>query len=514
MPFRLLTAESKSATVAKNRVAISPAPHVPLESARQNLSSLISPPLIQPKLKIGASNDKYEQEADQVADQVMRMPDGQGTVSASQLSGLASGGSIQRRCVGCQQKLEEGDTLQAKVSPGHTPAVTPSVARGVCSLKGGGQPLPASTRGYFEPRFGHDFSRVRIHVDNRAASLADSISAKAFTLGQDVVFGDGKYQPDSKEGRRLIAHELAHTVQQGKDSAAVSGTVSLSNVESDKIQKDDDDDEERRGHPSSSGSGWRFQLGVGPMRAPSVSGPAASFFPPTPQLPIPGFLLNRGLGFQYSEGQFDFGVFPNLGGSTDFYGTRDIPGLLNPGSSQQQTPTMPQPRIPLPGQSTPPISPNLTPPIQTPPIQTPVHGTGISPQLSLRGLRERIVDRFVLNQSSLPANAAAELDSMAGWIRLASPAIVWITGHTDVSGGEQHNQELSEARAATVRQALIGRGVDASIIESSGEGESDPLISDATIQNQHARNRRVTIEWFDAVPPSSSFRLQSPWLNP
>jgi len=494
--------------MAKNRAAISPAP---LESARQNLSSLTSPPLIQPKLRIGAANDKYEQEADRVADQVMGMPDGQGMDSRTQISGLASGSSIQRRCTGCQQKPEEGNRLQAKASPGHAPAITPSVASGIQSLKGSGQPLPASSRGYFEPRFGHDFSRVRIHVDNRAASMADSIGARAFTLGQNVVFGDGQYQPDSREGRRLIAHELAHTVQQDNGSTGAPTAVRLSSVESDRIQKDDDDDEERRRRRSGSGSGWRFQFGVGPMRAPSPSGPAADFFTPTEQLPIPGFLLNRGIGLQYSEGQFDFGVFPNLGGSTDFYGTRDIPRLLNPGSSQQQSPGTTLPRIPIPGQQTPPISPNFTTPI--PPVQTPVPGTGLAPQPSLRGLRERTIDNFVLNRSSLPSNAAAELDSMVVWIRLARPAIVWVTGHTDISGSEQHNQELSEARAASVRQALIDRGIDASVIETSGEGESNPLIPDATTRDQRARNRRVTIEWFDAVPPAPALRLRSPWLN-
>ena len=248
------------------------------------------------------------------------------------------------------------------------------------------------------------------------------------------------------------------------------------------------------------------------MTAPSPSGPAADFFPPTEQLPVPGFLLNRGLGLQYSEGQLDFGVFPNLGGNTDFYGTRDIPRLLNPGSSQQQTPAPTVPQVPIPGQQIPSLSPNIRVPI--PPTQTPAPGTGLTPQIPLRGLRERTIDSFVLNQSSLPSTAAAQLDSMVVWIRLARPAIVWVTGHADITGPERHNQTLSEARAATVRQALIDRGIDASIIEASGEGESDPLISDATTQQQHARNRRVTIEWFDAVPPASGFRLQSPWLNP
>lgn len=515
MSHRSLFPESKHTTVVANRSVFKPAPPVQLVSERQTISSLTPPSLIQPKLKIGAANDKYEQEADRVADQVMRIPDGQGTDSRLQISGLSPGNSIQRLSAGCKQKLEKDNIVQTKDSSGHTPAVTPNVASGIQSLKGGGQPLSESTRSYFEPRFGHDFSQVRIHVDNRAANLANSINARAFTLSRNVVFGDGQYQPHSREGQRLMAHELAHTIQQGTSSPNTSSAARLSNVPSDKIQKDDDEDKERRRRRRSSGSGWRFQFGVGPMRAPSVSGPAASFFPPTQQLPIPGLFLNRGLGFQYSEGQLDFGVFPDLGGSTDFYGTRDIPRLLNPGSSQQQSPTTTLPGIPLPGQQAPPLGPtlpNLT--TQTPSIQTPVPATGNTPQFSLRGLRERTIDSFVFNQSSLPSNAAEQLDSMVVWITMARPAIVWVTGHADITGGEQHNQTLSEARAATIRRALIDRGVDESIIESTGEGESEPLITDATTQDQHARNRRVSIEWFDAVPPSSGFRLRPPWLTP
>lgn len=511
MQFKSLATESKSVAVVKNRASVNPAQPVRLESARQNLSSLISAPLIQPKLKIGTANDKYEREADRVADQVMTMPDGIAADSRSRLSGTSAGHSIQRLCSGCQQRHADHQVLQPRALSGHTPALSPNIAGGIQSIKGNGQPLAASARGYFEPRFGRNFSQVRIHDDNRAASLADSIGARAFTLGQDVVFGDGQHQPDTREGRRLLAHELAHTVQQGGGSGKTSAGR-LSHVESDRIQKEDDDDEERRRRRSSSGSGWQFQFGLGPMRAPSPSGPAASFFPPTEQLPIPGFLLNRGLGFQYGPGGFDFGVFLNLGGNTDFYGTRDIPRLLNPGSSQQ-TPTTPLPQIQLPGQQTPPINPNFTTPIPQQ-GQTPTPGTGMPPQPMLGSLRESTIDRFVLNRSTLPTNAAAELDSMAVRIRLARPAIVWVTGHTDASGTEQHNQTLSEARAATVRQALIARGVDASIIETSGEGESNPSVMDATTADQHARNRRVTIEWFDPMPPATGFRLQSPWLNP
>lgn len=84
------------------------------------------------------------------------------------------------------------------------------------ALASPGRPLDDETRGFMEPRFGHDFSQVRLHTDARAAESADAVSALAYTVGQDIVFGAGQYQPGTSEGRRLIAHELAHTVQQGR----------------------------------------------------------------------------------------------------------------------------------------------------------------------------------------------------------------------------------------------------------------------------------------------------------
>lgn len=84
-------------------------------------------------------------------------------------------------------------------------------------LRQQGLPLDPTTRGLFESRFGHDFGRVRIHADSVAASAARSIRANAFTLGPDIVFGAGRYQPKSEAGQQLLAHELAHVVQQGSD---------------------------------------------------------------------------------------------------------------------------------------------------------------------------------------------------------------------------------------------------------------------------------------------------------
>ncbi|MES1161724.1 MAG: DUF4157 domain-containing protein, partial [Rhizobacter sp.] len=82
------------------------------------------------------------------------------------------------------------------------------------TLSRAGRPLDADTRGFMEERFGHDFSGVRVHDDSAAAASAREVDAQAYTVGQHLVFGDGQYQPHSEPGRHLLAHELAHTVQQ------------------------------------------------------------------------------------------------------------------------------------------------------------------------------------------------------------------------------------------------------------------------------------------------------------
>lgn len=86
----------------------------------------------------------------------------------------------------------------------------------------GGEPLPQPVRDFFEPRFGHDFSRVRIYADGRAANAASALNAHAFTVGQSIVFGQGEYAPETAQGNKLLAHELTHVVQQeGSTSPAI-----------------------------------------------------------------------------------------------------------------------------------------------------------------------------------------------------------------------------------------------------------------------------------------------------
>ena len=165
----------------------------------------------QAKLTIGQPNDKYEQQADRVADQVMAMPDSklQHQPTSDEEKILQTKPLVER-----VEESPEDENLQAKSNPGETLAITPSLEARINSLKGGGQPLDSSARSFFEPRFGHDFSHVRVHADGKANEIARSVNARAFTLGENVVFGAGEYQPHSQEGKRFLGHELTHVVQQ------------------------------------------------------------------------------------------------------------------------------------------------------------------------------------------------------------------------------------------------------------------------------------------------------------
>src|SRR4051794_2600797 len=106
--------------------------------------------------------------------------------------------------------------LLRRSGQGHVDRVPPIVHD---VLRSEGQPLEASTRGFMEQRFGHDFSRVRVHNDSRAAASARAINARAYSTGSQIVFGEGQYAPGMSKGRHLLAHELAHVVQQGSSSS-------------------------------------------------------------------------------------------------------------------------------------------------------------------------------------------------------------------------------------------------------------------------------------------------------
>jgi hypothetical protein len=183
------------------------------------LRSLSSrPPSIQTKLTIGEPGDRYEREADHVASQVMRMPAPQIQRSCSCCSDCEKKEdslqkSIQRKCSSCR---EEDEKLQKKAAPGSSP--TGGGSEVSMPTLGAGSPLPAATRAFFEPRFGYNFGAVRVHNDATTQQFAHSIHARAFTVGNNIAFAAGEYsrEPD----RHLLAHELAHVIQQDRGGMA------------------------------------------------------------------------------------------------------------------------------------------------------------------------------------------------------------------------------------------------------------------------------------------------------
>ncbi len=205
----------------------------------QSVERMIRSGTLQAKLRIGQPGDVYEKEADRVSDQVMRMPEPQ-KVSDNNFH-------IQRACPGCEEKElnrqpikeeeeeklqkqtiakeddeklrmqpeeEEEKNVQAKGDLGSVPEAHPQIENQIQSMKGGGHPLSEGERAFFEPRFGYDFSGVRVHTDSNATESAQSVNAQAYTVGRDIVFGKEKYSPGSSDGKKLLAHELTHIIQQ------------------------------------------------------------------------------------------------------------------------------------------------------------------------------------------------------------------------------------------------------------------------------------------------------------
>jgi len=152
-------------------------------------------PVAQPRLVIGPADDRYERAADRIAREagrrVAQQPTGQGGHGAHRPP------AIQR------------------MATARGSAVGNGLRQAIGQARGGGQPVPAELRGSMERAFGADFSRVRLHADPRADRFNRTLQARAFTIGRDIFFRRGDYNPGSVRGRQLLAHELTHVVQQG-----------------------------------------------------------------------------------------------------------------------------------------------------------------------------------------------------------------------------------------------------------------------------------------------------------
>ena len=163
----------------------------------------------QPKLSINEPGDGYEQEADAVADQVMRLPG-----EKTDLFFKPVVHTLQRKCAHCEE--EEEHHLQRSESGSAPSEAEAALENYVGSLPGAaGQPMPKKTEAFFGSRMNADFSDVRIHTGTAAAASAQSINALAYTSGKNIVFNHNQYAPETDKGKRLLAHELTHVIQQG-----------------------------------------------------------------------------------------------------------------------------------------------------------------------------------------------------------------------------------------------------------------------------------------------------------
>ncbi len=213
---------SQSRSDASLRSANSPAEKIMFlqrTAGNQAVQKLIKSGALQAKLRIGQPNDIYEQEADRVAEQVISMPEPKGQKLAEkdeeeepiQAKPIAEQITpLVRR----QSEDKEEKKVQTKEYDEKNQDVNDDLESRIQNLKGGGQPLSKDTREFFEPRFGYDFSKVQVHTGTEAAETSHLLNAKAYTVGNNVVLGAGQYSPETSYGKRLLAHELTHVVQQ------------------------------------------------------------------------------------------------------------------------------------------------------------------------------------------------------------------------------------------------------------------------------------------------------------
>lgn len=214
--------------------------------------------LVQAKLTVGEPGDRFEQQADQVASDVMRMPE-PGALEDEQAPEGVQGKWLQRQEDAALEEDEQPEDVQREAMPedemledempdaqmqadedaleeedegtpdvsmqagealdsNSAPAVSASVESRIQAARGNGQPLAESSRNFMEPRFGQDFSGVNVHTGSEANALNQELGARAFTTGRDIFFSEGEYNPGSQASDQLLAHELTHVVQQGGGS--------------------------------------------------------------------------------------------------------------------------------------------------------------------------------------------------------------------------------------------------------------------------------------------------------
>jgi hypothetical protein len=215
-----------------NRAATVQKPAASIKGVQRPAVAIGSSVQIQASMKVSSPKDPAEKEADVTAKKIMRMaiPESSIAYVKTDSGGLFRQVKQEEKEKKVQTKLRSpyitrfadsgiftqrqlGETIQSKAEG--QPKVTSNVAADIQSSMATGSPLPLNVRRVMEPRFQADFSKVKIHTGDKAATFNHQLNAQAFTTGNHIFFGKNKFQPESTEGKTLIAHELTHTIQQG-----------------------------------------------------------------------------------------------------------------------------------------------------------------------------------------------------------------------------------------------------------------------------------------------------------
>ena len=491
---------------------------------------------LQAKLTIGESDDVYEREADIVADRVMSST-GRGSVKPAALQ-------VQR---------------YAAVSGGSGGSVPASVGR---TLGQSGVPLPRAVRQQMETGFGHDFSEVRVHSGTSAASSAQDVNALAYTVGNNIVFGAGRFAPHTQQGQRLLAHELTHVVQQ---RGTVSPAIQRQPDSGDEVDKEDFKKElEKDGILDKLEKAARDKIKkeiddlpktvtkfmvdkiidlavTDPQYNQALHKTAEGIIdvltkkgkPSTSICDVPGYHEGGSSGFRgmCCQGSFESAqnccpkdkFAPNNGGPSGFCCTSNE-FVNRQRQCEKFAPVTP---------STVCIAPSkpdafgrcCKPPFEVinglcgPPLKPP----SPPPQPFTLKFKLGVLDDYTIDASTLNSKQKPHYEDLKTqilkFLETCPGSIINLVGFADKPGTEEHNLDLGQRRADHLKFLLDLEVIKARpsgirpFIFARSEGEGNPVDVEAG-EKFSARNRRVEIEFNSICPPLSAPPLEMPRFKP
>lgn len=464
-------------------------------------------------------------------------------------------------CAECGKKKQ---TLQrAFLSPlgggiegeGAIPPIVHEVLRAL------GQPLDPASRAFFEPAFGRDFSSVRVHTDPLAARSVQAVGARAYTVGQDIAFGAGLHDPSSHEGKKLIAHELTHTIQQlgnavsaapqvqrlrvgepdngfeceaevvsrrvaagertglGANTLAGIGTGELQNLF---LQRDEEQGDEKKPEPKTEDK-------------PLIPMPVFDEFDPVIIVPdiegIPDLVKGQEVPLSTLKKALDFLRGKKSGGTDDRRICDRIPGMetaeLGKFKGQcckkykrdednccnwrrlslqdlrcctKDEVLLPNNKCFKPQRPVPPGPTPSKPSVTFPPPLPPLGQQ--KPRVQFGTVSGMTIDGFAVDSDKVPGRFGKDLDHVAALLKIYKDAEIHIEGHTDSTFTDEHNEKLSKKRAESVKKELVKRGVAASRMKPEGFGEKQLRFPAESTEEEKAGNRRVEIWYY--TPPSKT----------